>query len=83
MMAGRGLISLPMPADLWLGEIERDPGIVIMPLTARIASESVRLNSVFPKDPADRLIVATARCHGLQVVTADRRIRRWGGVAVL
>ena len=83
MMADRGRIEPPMPVDLWLAEIEEDAGIDVLPMTGRIAHESVVLDSGFPKDPADRIIVATARCHGLQLLTADTRIRRWGGVAIL
>ena len=83
MMADRGRIEPPMPVDLWLAEIEGDAGIDVLPVTGRIAHESVVLDSEFPKDPADRIIVATARCHGLQLLTADTRIRRWGGVAIL
>ena len=83
MMAERGRVTPPMPLDLWLAEIEHDPAIAVFPLSGRIAYESVRLGEGFPSDPAGRLIVATARCHALQLVTSDKRIRRWGGVAVL
>ena len=83
MMAERGRVIPPMPLDLWLAEIERDPAITVFPLTGRIAYESVRLDEGFHSDPVDRLIVATARCHALQLVTSDKRIRRWSGVAVL
>ena len=83
MMAERGRVIPPLPLDLWLAEIEHDPAIVVFPLSGRIAYESVRLGEDLHSDLADRLIVATARCHALQLVTSDRRIRRWGGVAVL
>jgi len=36
----------------------------------------VRLPGQFPKDPADRLIAATAMVEGIALVTADLRIRR-------
>ena len=52
-------------------------------LTGRIAAESTRLGSAFPNDPADQLIAATARCHGLMLLTADERIVESGVVAVL
>ena len=29
------------------------------------------------------VIVATARCHSLKLVTSDERIRQWGGVSVI
>jgi PIN domain nuclease of toxin-antitoxin system len=55
----------------------------VLPITAAVAAESARLGRDFPKDPADRIIVATARCHGLRLVTADEHIRRWGKVPVV
>jgi len=66
---------------MWLEEIESE--LVVLPITARIAAESVRLGDDFPKDPAGQLIAATARCHGLTLMTADERIRRWGRVPLL
>lgn len=83
LLAKRGRVEPPKPLDIWLAEIERDPGIEVLPLTSRIAFESVDLDSELPRDPVDRIIVATARFHGLQLVTSDKRIRACGGVAVL
>ena len=40
--------------DVWLDQVERDPHIEIVPLSARIAAESVMLGEAFHKDPADR-----------------------------
>ena len=79
----RGRLEIAQPLDLWLEGIERHPLITVFPITAAVALESVRLGSDFPKDPADQIIVATARCHGLRLVTADERIRRWGKVPLV
>jgi len=76
-----GRLEIPASTDSWLDEIESD--LIVLPITARIAAESVRLGEDFPKDPADQIIVATARCHGLTLITADERIRRWGKVPLL
>jgi len=46
----------------------------ILPITTPIAIESSRLPEPFHKDPADRLIVATARIHGLTIITSDLKI---------
>ncbi len=83
MLAHRGRIQPPKVIDLWLGEIESDPRIVILPLTGRIAAEAVGLVPEIPADPAERIIVATARCHGFPLLTADRRIRESGVVPVI
>jgi len=46
----------------------------ILPITTPIAIESSRLPEPFHKDPADRLIVATARIHGQTIITSDLKI---------
>lgn len=54
-----------------------------LPLTREIAWEACNLGSRFHRDPADQLIVATARMHRLKLVTADERIRESKVVEVL
>lgn len=83
MLASRERIQAPGPIDVWLAELERDPAIEVLSITGRISFESVQLGSRFPGDPADRIIAATAICHGLTLLTADRRIRDAAIVAVL
>jgi PIN domain nuclease of toxin-antitoxin system len=78
-----GIFETAVPVEEYLGSIETNPSLIILPLTARIAAESVRLGNTFTKDPADQIIVATARCHSLTLMTADERIRRWGKVPIL
>ncbi len=82
MLSARGTIEIAEPLELWLEEIEEHDLIEVPPLTARIAAENVSLGPGFHNDPADQLIVATARLHGLPLMTADERIRNWGKVAV-
>ncbi len=50
-------------------------GLVIKPITPEIASISAQFPDGFPKDPADRLIAATARSEGLALVTHDEKLR--------
>lgn len=82
-LAEKGRIQSALPLDLWLEQIVSHPSLIVLPLTAKIAAESVLLGDDFHKDPADQIIVATARCHGLRLMTADERIRRWGKVSVI
>jgi PIN domain nuclease of toxin-antitoxin system len=49
--------------------------VVLRPATPEIAALAVRLPDQFPRDPADRLIAATAMTAGAALVTADSRIR--------
>jgi PIN domain nuclease of toxin-antitoxin system len=50
--------------------------VMVQPITPEIAAFAVELPSSFPKDPADRLIAATAMVEGAPLVTADERIRQ-------
>lgn len=51
-------------------------GVAIRPITAEIAALATQFPSEYPRDPADRLIGATARAEGLTLVTRDENIRR-------
>lgn len=83
MLRQRGRVGMKRTLDEMLGEIESHPLIRVIPLSRAIAAESVRLGDDFHRDPADQIIVATARCHDLMLVTGDDRIRNWGKVRVL
>jgi PIN domain nuclease of toxin-antitoxin system len=64
------------PWPLWLRTAAASPALEILPLTVDVAIESERLGDAMPPDPADRLIVATARMHDLTLITSDRPIRK-------
>ncbi|MBI1356956.1 MAG: PIN domain-containing protein [Acidobacteria bacterium] len=81
-MAARGRILPPEPLHLWLPSIDQDPDIVVHPLTGAVAADAVQLSDRFPKDPGDRIIAATARVHGLTLLTADWAIRKSDEVPV-
>ena len=78
-----GRFEVDATLEDWLDGIESHPLITILPITAKVAAESVKLGDDFPCDPADQIIVATARCHGLTLITADDRIRKWGKVSLV
>jgi PIN domain nuclease of toxin-antitoxin system len=77
-----GRIRVIGSIDNWLEELESNPSLEVLPLSSRIILESTRLGERFHKDPADQLIAATARCHGLKLMTQDERIRRSGTVVI-
>lgn len=52
----------------------------VVPIDARVALRSTQFSANYPKDPADRLIGATAVVHGAKLVTRDEAIRRSGEV---
>jgi PIN domain nuclease of toxin-antitoxin system len=51
-------------------------GVTMRPITPEIAALAAQFPEDYPRDPADRLIGATARAEGLTLVTRDERIRR-------
>jgi PIN domain nuclease of toxin-antitoxin system len=51
-------------------------GVTMRPITPEIAALAAQFPGDYPRDPADRLIGATARAEGLMLVTRDERIRR-------
>ncbi|MFI5114392.1 MAG: type II toxin-antitoxin system VapC family toxin [Terriglobales bacterium] len=51
-------------------------GVTVRPITPEIAALATQFPDDYPRDPADRLIGATARAEGLTLVTRDERIRR-------
>lgn len=57
--------------------------VVLKPMTPEIVAAAVRLPATFPKDPADRVIAATALVEGMPLVTADQRISRSGLVQTI
>ena len=71
---GKGKLDLGVPFDDFCERVRSTGIIEILPVTLEIWQESLRL-SWDHRDPADRVIVATARLEKLPIVTADEGIR--------
>ena len=82
-MIQAGRLTVGVSLESWLEGIASHTLLTIFPLTPEIAADSVRLGAEFPRDPADQIIAATARHHGLKLLTSDDRIRKSGKVAVV
>jgi PIN domain nuclease of toxin-antitoxin system len=67
-------LDVAMPLAEWLAAALAYPGIRRLPLTDDVIVESVSLPGAFHHDPADQLLVATARTLGVPLVTSDRKI---------
>lgn len=78
-----GRLDLPCALDEWFDQALAYPGIRLLDLSPRIAAESTRLPGAFHRDPADQIIVATARVHGCALLTADRKILDYPHVRTL
>lgn len=71
-----GRLQLSLPVDQWLAQALQPP-VVLLPLSPEIAVGSTQLPGSFHRDPADQIIVATARFYGCHLVTVDRSIRAY------
>ena len=71
---GNRRFQLAISIESFLHEVERK--FVVLPINARVCARMLSLPAGYPKDPADRVIGATALVEGMSLVTADREIRR-------
>ena len=71
-----GRLRLDDGLEDWLRIAASPATVEVQPMTPAVVAEMTRLPSTFHQDPADRLIVATARAAGLPLATHDARIRR-------
>lgn len=78
MLAAKGRIELGMDTASWLREAIRRTCVALVPVSADIAAESCSV-ALRHHDPADRLIVATARMAGACLITADAAIHAAAG----
>ena len=67
-------ISLLIPLREWLDKATAPPLVQRHGISPAIAAEVAGLPASFHKDPADRILVATARVLGVTLLTQDRRI---------
>jgi PIN domain nuclease of toxin-antitoxin system len=67
------LVLLPT-AQSWLADLLARPGFRGVPLEPEVGLSASYLPGNFHRDPADRLLIATARALGVPLVTRDRRI---------
>ena len=69
-----GKLELPVSLEKWFTQALNYPGVQVIELTPAIATESTRLPGEFHRDPADQIIVATARIMKCKLVTSDEKI---------
>jgi PIN domain nuclease of toxin-antitoxin system len=67
-------IQLAISLESFLREVESR--FVVLPISGRACARAMGLPASYPKDPADRMIGATALVEGLSLLTPDREIRR-------
>ncbi len=72
------VIRLKVPFSRWAEEMDESPNFQVQPYTLEILLEVEGLSSI--RDPADRIIVATARHLGCALISADEAIQDGGWV---
>ncbi len=71
----RGRLVLASPLGEWLADLRTLPELRFEPVSVEIAELAGSFGDSTPGDPADRVIVATARTLGAKLVTADEALR--------
>ena len=80
-LAKRRRIELPLPIDDFFTKAIDEAGLVLLPLTPRIAARSAFLPDIH-RDPIDRVLIATALEYDAELATRDELIGRYPGVRV-
>ena len=75
--AHRGRLHTTLPPRAWVNRALGAPGLRSLPLTRTLLLDSAELPHDPPRDPFDRVIIATARQEGMTLVTADRAVLAW------
>jgi PIN domain nuclease of toxin-antitoxin system len=73
-LASKSRIQLDISLESFLQEVEAR--FIVLPISGRACVRAIGLPATYPKDPADRIIGATALVEGLPLLTADREILR-------
>ena len=76
-------MTLHCSIDEWLETALRYPGVELLALTPEIVVESTQLPGEFHRDPADQIIVATARIYDCPLLTVDNKILKYPHVKLL
>jgi PIN domain nuclease of toxin-antitoxin system len=76
MLFAQGILRSHSTVESAVQNLLTRSGVVIMPITAEIAAIASQFSDDYPKDPADRLIGATAMAEGIALITRDERIQK-------
>lgn len=83
LLVERDRLVLTMDVDSWLATVGEIEQVRFLPVDVEIATKSVSLPGQFHKDPADRMIVATARKLAVPLVTKDEKMRAYPHVKTI
>ena len=74
MLVAKGRLGLSMDVEEWIERSLKLPELHLLDLTPKIAVLSTRLDGSPPADPADKILIASAKVHHCSIVTKDRLI---------
>lgn len=77
LLESKKRIALEGSIGIWSERALGLPGLTVLPISSAVAIESNNLPGDFHPDPADRILVATARTMKLPLITVDRAILRY------
>lgn len=83
MLVSKDRLALSVDVEEWLSVVSQIEAVSFVPVDNEIAVKSIELPGEFHKDPADRIIVATARKLAAPLVTADEKIRAYPHVRTI
>jgi len=83
MLIEKGRLVLSMDVASWLDHVSQINGVRFMPIDNEIGVKATMLPGEFHKDPADRMIVATARKLAVPLVTADAKMIQYQHVKTI
>jgi PIN domain nuclease of toxin-antitoxin system len=76
VLHAKGRIELPVPFPEWISSAAHPSMLTLLPLDIDVVIAVDSIPPSFHGDPADRLIVATARAHAMALATHDANIRK-------
>jgi PIN domain nuclease of toxin-antitoxin system len=77
-----GRLKLNRTVGLWIEEALAEPGVSLLHLQPQIVVESTQLPQPFHRDPADHLLVATARVLQCPIMTEDTKIAAYPHIRI-
>jgi PIN domain nuclease of toxin-antitoxin system len=77
-LVARNRLLMTLAPEVWFDRLIDLPGIRLAPMPPRLLTASAFLPGRPPRDPADRIIAATARAHDLAIVTRDSELIPYG-----
>ncbi|HEU0083142.1 MAG TPA: type II toxin-antitoxin system VapC family toxin [Bradyrhizobium sp.] len=79
LLVSTGRLNLSMPPNRWFDNVMRKPGIALVNLSPDVLIAASFLPEMPVRDPADRILVATAREYDFTLVTRDRKLLAYAG----